>query len=87
MEKPVVVGAKNVNGLKEQVIPSGENRCGVHVNGEDPIDIAWGIGVVLSNLEEAKKWGKNGRKRVEENFKIEYTAKKTLEIYESLLRK
>jgi len=87
MEKPVVVGAKNVNGLKEQVIPSGENRCGVHVNGEDPIDIAWGIEVVLSNLEEAKKWGKNGRKRVEENFKIEYTAKKTLEIYESLLRK
>ncbi|MEM5820324.1 MAG: glycosyltransferase family 4 protein [Candidatus Aenigmatarchaeota archaeon] len=87
MEKPVVVGAKNVNGLKEQVIPSGENRCGVHVNGEDPMDIAWGIEVVLSNLEEAKKWGKNGRKRVEENFKIEYTAKKTLEIYESLLRK
>ncbi|MBU5682447.1 MAG: glycosyltransferase family 4 protein [Candidatus Aenigmarchaeota archaeon] len=87
MEKPVVVGAKNVNGLKEQVIPSGENRCGVHVNGEDPLDIAWGIEVVLSNLEEAKKWGKNGRKRVEENFKIEYTAKKTLEIYESLLRK
>ncbi|MEM5882144.1 MAG: glycosyltransferase family 4 protein [Candidatus Aenigmatarchaeota archaeon] len=87
MEKPVIVGAKNVNGLKEQVIPSGENRCGVHVNGEDPLDIAWGIEVVLNNLDEAKKWGKNGRKRVEENFKIEYTAKKTLEIYESLLRR
>ncbi|MEM0481026.1 MAG: glycosyltransferase family 4 protein [Candidatus Aenigmatarchaeota archaeon] len=85
MEKPVVVGAKNVNGLKEQVIPSGENRCGVHVNGEDPQDIAWGIKVVLENLDEAKKWGKNGRKRVEENFKIEYTVKKTLEIYQSLL--
>jgi glycosyltransferase involved in cell wall biosynthesis len=86
MSKPVVVGAKNVNGLKEQVIPSGENRTGVHVNGEDPLDIAWGIKVVLSNLEEAKNWGKNGRKRVEEMFKIEYTAKKTLEIYESLLK-
>lgn len=85
MEKPVVVGAKNVNGLKEQVVPSGENRTGVHVNGEDPYDIAWGIDVVLSNLEEARKWGKNGRKRVEEMFKIEYTAKKTLEIYESLI--
>jgi len=85
MEKPVVVGAKNVNGLKEQVVPSGENRTGVHVNGEDPYDIAWGIDVVLSNLDEAGKWGKNGRKRVEEMFKIEYTAKKTLEIYESLI--
>jgi glycosyltransferase involved in cell wall biosynthesis len=56
------------------------------VNGEDPLDIAWGIKVVLSNLDEAKKWGKNGRKRVEEMFKIEYTTKKTLEIYESLLK-
>ncbi|MEM5827924.1 MAG: glycosyltransferase family 4 protein [Candidatus Aenigmatarchaeota archaeon] len=87
MEKPVVVGAKNVNGLKEQVVPSGENRTGVHVNGEDPLDIAWGIDVVLSNLDEAKKWGKNGRKRVEEMFKIEYTVKKTLDIYESLLKR
>ncbi|MEM5815030.1 MAG: glycosyltransferase family 4 protein [Candidatus Aenigmatarchaeota archaeon] len=85
MEKPVVVGARGVSGLREQVIPNGENRCGIHINGEDPIDIAWGINVVLDNLEEAKKWGKNGRKRVIENFSIEKTAKETLKIYESLL--
>ena len=85
MEKPVVVGARGVSGFKEQVIPSGENRCGVHINGWDPNDIAWGIKVVLDNLEEAKKWGKNGRKRVVENFNIEKTAKETLKIYESLI--
>jgi len=85
MERPVVVGARGVSGLREQVIPNGENRCGVHINGEDPNDIAWGIKVVLENFEEAKKWGKNGRKRVIENFTIEKTAKETLKIYESLI--
>jgi glycosyltransferase involved in cell wall biosynthesis len=86
MEKPVVVGASNVNGLKEQVIPSGKDRTGVHVNGEDPKDIAWGIKVVLENFEEAKKWGKNGRKRVLENFTWDIAASKTLEIYRQLLK-
>jgi glycosyltransferase involved in cell wall biosynthesis len=85
MERPVVVGARGISGLREQVIPSGEERCGVHVNGEDPHDIAWGVRVVLENYEEAKKWGKNGRKRVIENFTIERTAKETLKIYESLI--
>jgi glycosyltransferase involved in cell wall biosynthesis len=85
IERPVVVGARGVSGLREQVIPNGENRCGVHINGEDPNDIAWGIKVVLENFEEAKKWGKNGRKRVLENFTIEKTAKETLKIYESLI--
>jgi len=85
MERPVVVGARGVSGLREQVIPNGENRCGVHINGEDPNDIAWGIKVVLESFEEAKKWGKNGRKRVLENFTIEKTAKETLKIYESLI--
>ena len=84
-EKPVVVGARGISGLKEQVIPDGEKRCGVHVNGEDPKDIAWGINVILDNFEEAKKWGINGRKRVEENFSIEKTAMETIKIYESLL--
>jgi len=85
MERPVVVGARGVSGLREQVIPNGENRCGVHINGEDPNDIAWGIKVVLENFEEAKKWSKNGRRRVIENFTIEKTAKETLKIYESLI--
>jgi len=85
MEKPVVVGASGVNGLKEQVIPNGPNRTGVHVNGNDPHDIAWGVNVVLDNLEEARKWGKNGRRRVIENFTVEKCAMKTLSIYRKII--
>ena len=84
MEKPVVVGAKGVSGLREQVIPSGSERTGVHVNGEDPNDIAWGIKVILENFEEAKKWGKNGRKRVLKSFTIDRCAKETLRIYKEV---
>ena len=85
MEKPVVVGASGVSGLKEQVIPSGDFRTGVHIDGRNPYDIAWGIKEVLKDPEEAKKWGKNGRKRVIENFTWDIAAKRTLEIYESVL--
>ncbi|MEM5825896.1 MAG: glycosyltransferase family 4 protein [Candidatus Aenigmatarchaeota archaeon] len=86
MEKPVVVGASGISGLKEQVIPSGDNRTGVHVDGRNPSDIAWGIKEVLRNPKEAEKWGKNGRKRVVENFTWDIVAKRTLEVYESVLR-
>ncbi len=82
MEKPVVVGASGeVNGFREQIIPNGKNRTGVHVDGNSPEDIAWGIDVVLENEEEARKWGKNGRKRVEKIFNVKRMAKETLNIY------
>ncbi len=86
MEKPVVVGASGVSGLREQVIPSDPNRTGVHVDGNKPEDIAWGIKEVLRNFEEAKKWGKNGRKRVLKEFTWEKAAKRTLAIYEKLIK-
>ncbi|MCW4005656.1 MAG: glycosyltransferase family 4 protein [Candidatus Bathyarchaeota archaeon] len=86
MEKPVVVGARGVVGFKEQVVNSGEDQNGVHVNGEDPVDIAWGIGEVLRDPDQAKEWGKNGRKRVLEIFTWRKVADETLKIYESLLR-
>jgi glycogen(starch) synthase len=43
LEKPVVVGARGVVGFKEQVISSGPDQNGMHINGEDPADIAWRI--------------------------------------------
>jgi len=84
MEKPVVVGASGISGLREQVIPSGPERTGVHIDGNKSEDIAWGIKEVLRNFEEAKKWGKNGRKRVLKEFTWEIAAKRTLEIYEKI---
>jgi len=85
MEKPVVVGARGVVGFKEQVINSGTDQTGVHVNGEDPSDIAWGLREVLRDPEKARNWGENGRKRVLEYFTWRKVADETLKIYESLL--
>jgi glycogen(starch) synthase len=85
MEKPVVVGARGVVGFREQVLSSGPEQNGVHVNGEDPADIAWGIKEVLKNPEKARNWGENGRKRVLEYFTWRKVAEETAQIYEALL--
>jgi glycogen synthase len=85
MEKPVVVGARGVVGFKEQVINGGTDQNGVHINGEDPADIAWGIKETLKNPEKAKNWGENGRRRVLEYFTWRKVAEQTIKIYESLL--
>jgi glycogen(starch) synthase len=85
MEKPVVVGAKGVVGFREQVISSGPDQNGLHVNGRDPADIAWGLKEVLKDAKQAKIWGENGRKRVLQYFTWEKAAKQTAEIYSSLI--
>ena len=82
--KPVVVGARGVVGFAEQVIPNGADKCGIHVNGGDPIDIAWGINEVLRDKDEAKRWGLNGRKRVLECFTWDKAILETLKIYEKV---
>ncbi|MDI6806581.1 MAG: glycosyltransferase family 4 protein [Candidatus Aenigmarchaeota archaeon] len=87
MEKPVVVGASGISGLKEQVIAVGENRTGLHVDGRKPDDIAWGIKEVLKNPKEAKRWGENGRKRVLEFFTWDIATKNTLKVYEELVER
>ncbi len=87
MAKPVVVGAQGVIGFREQVVSSGQNQSGIHVNGGDPADIAWGIKETLKDPQRAKAWGKNGRKRVLEYFTWRKAAEQTLEIYKSLLER
>jgi len=84
MAKPIIVGAQGVVGFREQVISSGPDQNGVHVNGGNPTDIAWGIKETLSDPERAKKWGLNGRKRVLQYFTWREAAKQTLQIYETL---
>jgi glycosyltransferase involved in cell wall biosynthesis len=85
MAKPLVVGARGVVGFREQVISSGPDQNGVHVNGESPPDIAWGIKQVLSDHKRAKRWGENGRRRVLQYFTWEKVAQQTIEIYQTLL--
>jgi glycosyltransferase involved in cell wall biosynthesis len=85
MEKPVVVGARGVVGFKEQVVNGGPDQNGVHINGEDPADIAWGIKETLHDPAKARNWGENGRRRVLEYFTWQKVAEQTSKIYESLL--
>jgi glycosyltransferase involved in cell wall biosynthesis len=84
MEKPLIVGAQGVVGFREQVVPFGLDQNGVHVNGGNPADIAWGIKEVLFDPERAKKWGQNGRKRVQQYFTWRKVAEQTLRIYETM---
>ena len=84
MAKPLVVGAQGVVGFKEQVLPSGPDQNGVHVNGGSAADIAWGLKEVLCDSERARKWGENGRKRVLQYFTWRKAAEQTLRVYEAL---
>jgi len=86
MEKPVVVGAAGVSGMREIVVCCGDEQCGYHIDPNNPTDIAWGINSTLEN-EEKRKWlGKNGRKRVLEEFTWDRIAEKTLELYETIIK-
>jgi glycosyltransferase involved in cell wall biosynthesis len=82
MAKPVVVGARGVVGFAEQVIPNGSQKCGLHVNGGDPNDIAWGINETLRDKDEAKAWGQNGRRCVLDTFTWDKAIADTLKIYQ-----
>ncbi|MHC1635821.1 MAG: glycosyltransferase family 4 protein [Candidatus Methanospirareceae archaeon] len=86
MEKPVVVGAKGVSGFRDQVIPSGDEQTGIHVNGGDPADIAWGINTLLDDMDAAREMGRRGRKRVEKYFTWEKVAAYTAKIYEDVIK-
>lgn len=84
MEKPVVVGASGVSGMREIVVPTGQEQCGFHVNPNDPTDIAWGIVSAAQDPQKKVELGRNGRKRVLQEFSWDATAKKTVQLYSEL---
>jgi len=84
LAKPIAIGAQGVVGFREQVVPTGTDQNGVHINGNDPADIAWGIKQILNDPERAKKWGENGRQRVLQYFTWRKAAEQTLQIYEQM---
>ena len=86
MAKPVVVGARGTSGFREQIVASGEDQCGVHVNPFDPNDIAWGIKKVLSLDDKGVQMGKNGRQRAIDVFSWDAVAKRTLDIYKEFVK-
>ncbi|RZN43906.1 MAG: glycosyltransferase family 1 protein [Methanophagales archaeon ANME-1-THS] len=86
MEKPVVVGASGTNGFRDSVIPSGHDQTGIHVDGNNSADIAWGINSLLEDMERAREMGKRGRRRVEEFFTWDKIAEHTIRIYEDVIK-
>jgi glycosyltransferase involved in cell wall biosynthesis len=87
MERPVVVGAVGVSGMREIVICCGEEQCGFHIDPTNPTDIAWGINSAIENVEKEKWLGKNGRKRVLEEFTWDKIAEKTIGLYEQITKR
>jgi len=85
MAKPVVVGAKGISGMREQIIASGNEKCGIHINPYSPKDIAWGIKSLLSQPDQWHMMGENGRKRVYDAFTWDHVTARTLEIYNNFL--
>lgn len=86
MEKPVVVGARGVSGLREiVVVPPSKNPTGVHIDPFNPEDIAWGVNALQDDPEMAREWGRNGRKRILDMFTWDIIAVKTLNIYRGLI--
>jgi glycosyltransferase involved in cell wall biosynthesis len=86
MERPVVVGGAGISGMREIVVCCGDEQCGYHIDPNNPSDIAWGINSVLENADKKKWLGKNGRKRVLNEFTWDKVAAKTLGLYEQIER-
>ena len=87
MEKPVVVGASGVSGMREIVICCGDEQCGYHVDPNNPSDIAWGMSSALESPEKRMWLGKNGRARVLKEFTWTRIAEKTIELYEKTINR
>jgi len=85
MQKPVVVGATGVSGMREVVVPDGQEQCGFHVNPNDPTDVAWGIVNAVQDPQRMLQLGQNGRKKVLQEFSWDVIAKKTIQVYNELL--
>jgi glycosyltransferase involved in cell wall biosynthesis len=86
MEKPAVAGARGTVGFREQVVASGPDQTGLHVDGAAAGDIAWGLTEALDDTHRLRQWGRNGRRRVLESFTWDQAARKTLEVYEKVVR-
>ena len=86
MKKPVVVGARGITGMREQIIAEGPDQCGIHMNPYDPDDIAWGINEMLSRQSDWGWIGENARKRVFELFTWQKITLRTMEIYQNIIQ-
>ena len=83
--KPAVVGAQGVVGFREQVVAGGPEQTGLHVNGGDPDDIAWGLSESLLDRDRLAVWGANARARAASVFTWERSASATVAVYQAAI--
>ena len=79
-ETPIV--ASSVGGILETVV---DGETGILVEPGNPKVIADGINTFARNRDLARRYGKNGRKRVEELFSWASIAQKTRSLYEEVV--
>jgi glycosyltransferase involved in cell wall biosynthesis len=79
--KPII--GSNVGGIRDQII---DGSTGFLIEPREPLKIAEKILWLMTNPEEAKRMGINGRKRVEQKYNIENRAKSIINLYVKLLR-
>lgn len=63
----------------------GHCKCCIFVNPEDPVEIASAINYLISNFDEAKLMGENGRRLVEEKFNWKQESEKLIHFYNKIL--
>jgi glycosyltransferase involved in cell wall biosynthesis len=85
MGKPLVVGARGVSGMREQVIPSGPNQCGFHINPYDPSDIAKFVTILLEDDGLRRRCGENARNRILKVFTWKNVAENTIRVYNEIV--
>lgn len=78
--KPVI--ATNVGGIPEII---DNQRTGILVEPRDPIRLASAIISIIKDEGFAKEIGKNARQIVEKKFEWRLIAKRTIELYETLI--
>jgi len=84
MARPVVVGATGTSGLREQVVSSGPDQCGYHINPWDPDDIATYLVRLLSDQDMKVRFGRAGRRRVIRQFTWDRAAARTSAAYRKI---
>ena len=77
-EVPVI--ATNIDGFSEVM---KNNETGIIIKKENYKEISKAIEFMLLNEEKRREYGKNGRKRVLENFDWNENVKKMIQIYEN----
>lgn len=81
-KKPVV--ASKISPITEIVL---ENKTGLLADVESSHAFAKAIIALAECPEKAQKMGVNGAKRVEEHFSVNQMAKKTIQLYQDVLKK